>query len=156
MFRSLRGVIQHQIRIRSARRERRIAAPPGRPIGDVRMFLEDLAARGFQPEGILDLGAHRGSWSEMAHAIFPNATLLMLEPLEEMHPTLRELCQTLPNADFIPAAGGPETGETVITIPEIPDGASCVPSRNENSIASGHQRRIPVVTLDDVLAERTD
>jgi len=154
MLRELSAVVQHQIRIRAARRERRIPGATGRPIGDVRMFLEDLAVRGFRPAGIVDVGAHRGSWSEMAHSIFPEAALLMLEPLGEMHPSLRELSQKLPNAEFIPAAAGPESGETTITVPEIPDGASCVPSLREASEDYGQQRCIPVETLDDVLEKR--
>jgi len=35
-----------------------------RPIGNLRYFLEDLAFRGFDPRGILDVGANHGYWTQ--------------------------------------------------------------------------------------------
>jgi FkbM family methyltransferase len=42
--------------------------------------LESLAARGFDPRIIVDVGAYEGWWSEMAHMVWPNSRVIMIEP----------------------------------------------------------------------------
>ncbi|MEJ2060054.1 MAG: FkbM family methyltransferase [Gammaproteobacteria bacterium] len=41
--------------------------------------LEYLKHAGYVPQGIIDIGAHVGKWSEMIHSVFPNAPILMIE-----------------------------------------------------------------------------
>jgi len=41
--------------------------------------LELLKDSGFRPQGILDIGAHIGKWSLMAHSVFPDTPILMVE-----------------------------------------------------------------------------
>ena len=43
---------------------------PERPIGDMEFFMEDLRARGFSPDSILDVGGNHGDWSRLAKKYF--------------------------------------------------------------------------------------
>lgn len=47
-------------------------------ISDLR--LEVLKKQGFNPKMVVDVGAHKGKWTEMVHAIWPNSEYLMVEP----------------------------------------------------------------------------
>ncbi|MBT4130020.1 MAG: FkbM family methyltransferase [Candidatus Marinimicrobia bacterium] len=41
--------------------------------------LQRLKDTGYTPQGILDIGAHTGEWSKMAHDIFPETPILIIE-----------------------------------------------------------------------------
>ena len=45
--------------------------------------LRQMARNGFHPRTIVDVGAYRGDWSRMAHAIWPDASVVMVEPNRE-------------------------------------------------------------------------
>jgi hypothetical protein len=59
-----------------------------RPVGIMDLLLEDLRARGLRCESIMDVGANRARWSRMAQKVFPDAKLILIEPLIEMKPDL--------------------------------------------------------------------
>lgn len=42
--------------------------------------LLELSRRGFRPTTVVDVGAFKGDWSRMAKAIWPEASLIMVEP----------------------------------------------------------------------------
>lgn len=132
-------------------------APPasaGRPIADIESFLEDLVARGFEPRGIVDVGANRGDWTRMALGRFPKSRALLIEPQTEMEPMLRALSEENTNCAYLIAGVGREPGELVQTIWEDTYGSSfCVPV-DPALIAAGKQRVTPIETLDRILAER--
>jgi len=46
---------------------------------DMRLALEGLADRGFQPGTVLDIGAFEGNWSKMAMEIWPEAEFTLIE-----------------------------------------------------------------------------
>jgi FkbM family methyltransferase len=46
---------------------------------------------GFDPEGILDVGANRGEWTKQMMAVFPKAQFLMLEANERHRETLKKV-----------------------------------------------------------------
>ena len=60
--------------------------------------LRNLRAAGFTPRKIIDAGAFRGEWAQMAAGIFPEASLLLIEPQPHLAPSLAALCRTLPSA----------------------------------------------------------
>ena len=49
-----------------------------------------LAARGFRPGGLIDIGAFRGDWTRMARSIFDNPPALMVEAQPALIPALRD------------------------------------------------------------------
>jgi FkbM family methyltransferase len=132
-------------------------AAPGdksRPIANIQFFLEDLSARGFQPKGIIDVGAHRGDWTRMALKIFPNAQVIMIEPQEELKPTLTQFCLLHKNVEFLASGAGRQKGELVQTIWSDLAGSSFLPDTSEKRLADGTQRVTPVTTIDEILTER--
>jgi len=126
------------------------------PIGEVRDFLAQVKERGFHPEGIIDVGANKGSWTMMARSVFPKAKFLMIEPQEEMAGPLSELCRVHEGIDFVQAGAGKESGQLVQTIWNNLEGSSFVPDVDEAKVQQGKQRLTPVVSIDELLLDRKD
>jgi len=53
--------------------------------------LQRLAARGFAPRGLLDIGAYEGEWAELALQVFPSGRILMIEAQPRLRPRLTAL-----------------------------------------------------------------
>ena len=124
-----------------------------RPIGLIKPFLEDVRARGFAPRGIIDIGANRGEWTRMALSIFPGASVLMIEPQDEMEGFLAELESRELNCHFIKAGVGRQPGELAQTIWEDSEGSSFLPPPTAELQGAGKQRKTRIVTIDGVLAK---
>ena len=132
-------------------------AVPGsesRPIGNITMFLEDVRARGFKPQGIIDVGANHGDWTKMALSIFPESKVIMLEPQNEMVPFLERLCHQNSDIEFVHAGAGKEKGELVQTIwSDLAGSSFLVPVSDKET---REQRKTPIITIDSLLSERKD
>lgn len=124
------------------------------PIGEFKTFLNDLKARGFKPQFILDVGANHGSWTFMAKGVFPEASFLMIEPQEEMRASLDNLCRNLPDVSWVEAGAGAEPGKLVLTVWEDLAGSSFVPDVNDQPLEGKTQREVPIVTIDNLLESR--
>ena len=130
--------------------------PPGshkRPVGQMEDLLHDLAAKGVNPSRILDVGAHKGEWAQMADKAFPGGRFFLVEPLQEMRDELERFCSTHPGSKYIAAAAGSRPGEITITLPRALASASCRFPDSESLQAAGLQRSVPVTTLDLLIAE---
>lgn len=125
-----------------------------RPIGYIHLFLEDIARRGFAPKGILDIGANRGEWTEMAKRIFPEAAVIMVEPQEEMRRLLQKVTSRLDRVEWIQAGAGASKGEMIQTIWKDLNGSSFVPKPGDVQPEYREQRASPIVTIDGLLSER--
>jgi FkbM family methyltransferase len=123
----------------------------GRPIAQIRSFLEDVRARGFQPRGIVDVGANRGEWTRLALSVFPATPVLMIEPQEEMEPHLSRLAAKIPACHYVKAAAGREEGELIQTIWEDLAGSSFLPEPDVEKLKTGRQRKTKVTTLNALL-----
>ena len=130
--------------------------PPGsasRPIANMELCLQDLAARGLSPAVILDVGAHCGGWSTLARQTFPQALILQIEPLQEWHDQLRKACASDGNMQMFPVGAGAENCERVFTVWDDKAGSSFLPSELSDSLGNGRQRITPVRTIDTILSE---
>lgn len=56
-----------------------------------------LSAKGYNPGGIIDVGAYTGGWTVLAREVFPNAPILMVEAQAEKIPELNKVAALLPN-----------------------------------------------------------
>jgi FkbM family methyltransferase len=143
--------------MRVERVERGLAPAQRLPVGDTRAFLEGLAARGFAPASVLDVGAHRGEWSRMARAIFPGARFVLLEPQREWAGALDAFCGEPAGAgggaEWLAAAAGAESGESILAIDPAGGGSSLLPGAEGAAAMGAEARRVPVVTLDSIYAE---
>lgn len=124
-----------------------------RPFADMRPFLEYVRDLGFAPSLIVDVGAHAGSWTEMALDVFPGAGVLMIEPQPEMREALRAVSARYPSVRHVEVAAGAREEERYQTIWPDLQGSSFLPTPTAERIASGEQRLAPVRTLDRLLEE---
>lgn len=125
---------------------------PHRPVGEMRLFLEDIRARGFVPRGFIDVGANHGGWTRAALQVFPDAHGIMIEPQNEMVSPLEALCRERPTISLIKAGAGSESGQLLQTIWEDLAGSSFLPPEDSALKDKGRQRLTPIVTIDSVLA----
>jgi len=109
--------------------------------------LKGLAARGYAPDCVLDIGAALGEWTGMALQIWPSAQYMLFEPLEERRPALEKLRRRHANVDYVLAGVADAPGRLSIGV-----------SNNlyESSFAypGEHNRDVDVVMIDRLFAER--
>lgn len=116
-------------------------------------FLEFTRRVGFLPRFVVDVGAHRGHWTEAAKAVFPEADFLLIEPQPEMREPLDALCARLAGTRWVETAAGAKTEERIQTIWEDLQGSSFLPTPDPARLAAGTQRPAKIRRLDDVLVE---
>jgi FkbM family methyltransferase len=129
--------------------EVRRVQPPGsslRPIGRTASVLEDVRARGFHPRTIFDIGASDGSWTRMAAGVFPDATVILVDPRPDVAAALTAFCQSNPRFTAERAAVGAHAGSGTMTDWET--GSTLLPV----DPAGFPQFTVPVVTLDALAA----
>jgi FkbM family methyltransferase len=76
------------------------------------LCLREIAGRGFQARSIIDVGAFKGDWSRMVHAIWPQAAIHMVEPNRQNQEALAATSDAL-GATLHWALLGEEEGKTV-------------------------------------------
>ncbi len=111
----------------------------------------ELARRsGFQPAAIVDVGAYIGNWSRMAQAIFPSASIVMVDANPENEGALAVAAKSMGNNTkrFI-ALLGPERREKV-TLFQNQTGTSVL---RELTSYKAKQVDTPMCTLDELLAQ---
>jgi len=111
---------------------------------------------GFAPKTVIDVGAALGTFQ--LYDGFPRARHVLIEPIAENEPYLAQICQTLPNAEYLIAAATSKPGTATLQIaPELVhssaslDGASKTASVQDERYTT---RTIPAITLDQLCAER--
>lgn len=119
--------------------------------------LNTLRSLNWRPKGILDIGAHRGHWTQMARHFFPDSFVLMIEAQPMLQPVLSEMVASQPDKIALrPVLLGPERRDSVDFFQM--DGASTSGSSlYEEQTAFGRSIiKLPMLPLDDVLAEFPD
>jgi FkbM family methyltransferase len=125
--------------------------PNDRRFADLRPFLEHVRQVGFRPNLIVDVGANRGQWTELALEIFPASRFLLVEPQPEMETALDELCRRQRNVRWVQAAAGARDEIRLQTIWPDLQGSSFLPLEDPRRIATGEQRPVRLERLDDLL-----
>ena len=127
---------------------------PQRPVGVMKLFLEDLAARGLRPAGVLDVGAHRGDWSRCARRVFPESRFTLVEPRAEMRGALLDFCRESPGSRYVLAGAGASPGERTLAVFPDADGSSLVLTPAEVELRGLERRTVPLLTLDSLFDSR--
>lgn len=110
--------------------------------------LRHLAARGLQPQHIVDVGAFHGDWSRMARDIWPEAHITMLEANLDKKPILAPVADQIgAQLDF--AVLGPEDGAEVV-FHVMESGSSVLP---ENSPLDRREEVRQTQRLDTLFPE---
>ncbi len=138
--------------------KKKLAKNPGDP-GDpgahalrMRLF-KQLASKGFNPAHIIDVGAHKASWSRDAQKIFPGSSYTLIEPQVEMKPYLDRFCSDVKNSRWILSGAGAENGEMPFTIAENSDGSTFTISENMANEKGLKRIMVMVKTLDLICEE---
>jgi FkbM family methyltransferase len=105
-----------------------------------------LAASGYAPASIIDVGAHDGNWTRLVRRIFPRASIMMVEPLSSKVESLKTLASSLEKTRFVNALLGAEAGRTV-TFYEAGTGSSV---HREQSNVEFKKTSLQTSTLDEV------
>jgi FkbM family methyltransferase len=111
--------------------------------------LRHLARRGFDPSTVIDVGAAYGTFE--IYRTFPGAQHLLVEPLSEYEPFLRDISRRF-QARYVIAAAGPGAG--MLTINVHPDlvGSSLF-HEADGADVDGLPREVPQQAIDALCAE---
>jgi FkbM family methyltransferase len=114
--------------------------------------LRHLVEKDFRPDVVLDIGAAKGFWSLTAGRLFKQAEFFMIDPLVESEEKLRSMCENDSRFHYILTAIGKETGEFSMNVTQDLNGSTLLPYYGGGD--PERQRKIPVVTVDQLLSER--
>lgn len=118
--------------------------------GEVAYFR--LAKQGFQPKGIIDIGAFKGDWTRQVASIFPGVPVLMVEAQIEMKMLLDSVCSDIPVASISICLLGKDDGANVV-FNGMETGSSIYAERSN---VPRSQRTIKMKTLDQLLREHLE
>jgi FkbM family methyltransferase len=122
-----------------------------RPVGDMKMLLEDLKARGLNCKTIFDVGANRASWSAMAKQVYPEAEFCLIEPQSEMENDLKSFCNHTAGSAYYLAGAGAESIKAYLTVWDDLAGSSFLPPEDIALKGTGKQRELDVITIDSIV-----
>lgn len=132
-------------------RKKQLATPPEPiPRASMRGALHQLSTLGFHPRTVIDVGV--ATKTEGLYQAFKDANVLLIEPLAEFEPFLRDICLSY-NAQYVLAAAGENPGSALINVHPDKFGSSFL-KEVEGSSVDGVPREVPVVTIDDLCADR--
>ncbi len=132
-------------------RKKQLAAPP-KPIPRASMggALHQLSTLGLRPRTVIDVGV--ATKTEELYQAFKDADILLVEPLAEFEPFLRDICRSY-KAQYVLAAAGENPGSAIINVHPDKFGSSLL-KEFEGPGVDGVPREIPVVTIDQLCASR--
>ncbi len=129
-----------------------VYVPENRPIGNVKLLLEDIRERGIDFRYILDVGANLGEWTRLAKEVYPDSVFYMIEPLSEMEANLSKICIDFPGTKYFSNAAGNKMGEHILTTwGDDLSGASCLKEENEYLMSLNKQRIVKIITIDSLI-----
>jgi FkbM family methyltransferase len=107
-----------------------------------------IAEHRFAIRTIIDIGASDGRWSLNTMKIFPDSTVLAIEPLKERLGALEDCRQKYVNFDYELCAAGESDGDKVtLNVSNDLDGSTV-------DGTGGESRQIQIRTIDSIVSER--
>ena len=131
-------------------RKSRVEQSAGVPRAGLTGALRQLTCLGFQPRTVIDVGVayHTAELYEE----FPGTDILLIEPLAEFEPFLRRITERY-KAQYVLAAAGEMAGTATLNVHPDRYGSSLL-REVEGASVDGEPRQVPVVTIDEVCAEK--
>jgi FkbM family methyltransferase len=122
-----------------------VTAPPSAPNAGLDCFFAALKHLGFHPKHIVDIGAHRGSWTRKALVYFPEAHYTLVEPQDHLKVHIQDLRARGSKITWINAGAADQSGVLPFTISYRDDSSTFDPT------AAGAARiSVPVMTLNEI------
>ena len=113
----------------------------------------NLKNMGFIPKHIVDVGANHGTWTRETLNYFPDAHYTLIEPQKWLKTSFQDILDSNPKVQFHPVGAGKEEGSFLFTIVDRDDSCSFRYTKEEAERAGLEQIEIPVVTLNNLLAD---
>jgi FkbM family methyltransferase len=132
------------------RRKQLASSPEPIPRASMRGALHQLSTSGFRPRTVIDVGV--ATKTDELYQAFKDVNILLIEPLAEFEPFLRDICLSY-NAQYVLAAAGENRGSAIINVHPDKFGSSFF-KEVEGPSVDGVPREVPVVTIDDLCADR--
>jgi len=115
--------------------------------------------RPLHPSVIFDIGAHEGTWTLLAKAIYPDAEVHAFEPLEAHRRRFVAATHSLPGISLHPVALGSMSGTQTMQVLPQSDSSSLLSMTAEcgrlYGLTAGTPVPVPVRTLDALMLEKT-
>lgn len=128
-----------------------IKAPTSSPLD---RFFAMLKRQGFSPKHVIDVGAHKGTWTRRALEYFPDAYYTLIEPQAELRRYAQDLLDGGYKIEWLTAGAGDRPGILDFTVNLRPDSSSFRLTRQEAESAGFSQIKVEVRTLNDVVRSR--
>lgn len=132
-------------------RKKRTEQPESIPRASLAGALRHIHNLGFRPRTVIDVGV--AYQTEELYLQFRESKILLIEPLVEFEPSLRDLCSVY-DAQYVLAAAGKSRGTAVLNVHPDKWGSSFL-KEVEGAVVDGIPREIPVVPIDDLCSERS-
>lgn len=116
--------------------------------------LRQISEAGFIPATVIDVGAAMGMFTRTCHSVFPNATYLLVEPLQEYLPLLTQVSRDIPQARFELAAATTNGGSATLNVHPDILGSSLYREAEEGSDVNGAPRQVHAIRLDHWVKEQ--
>jgi FkbM family methyltransferase len=140
------------------RRLRRLLGTPAASLTDghiASQSLLDIVAAGSKPRVLYDVGAHTGTWTQLAKSIFPNAQIEAFEPLTEHVSEFLINTSGLTGVRLHNIGVGASNYEADIRITNRSDSSSLLPltSAAESTYSLKHvvNKQVPIRSLDSMI-----
>jgi len=127
------------------------AAPEGPARSSLRGALRQIVKLGFQPRTVIDVGVAFDT--RELYEEFPEAAILLIEPLAEFEPFLKKICSQY-KAQYVLAAAGESSGTVSLNVHADQLDCSSLFREAEGAQVDGQPREVPMVTIDEVCAQR--
>jgi FkbM family methyltransferase len=118
--------------------------------GSMFFHINNLQRLGYAPSTIIDIGAFRGEWTLNTKAIFPTASIVMIEPQDDKEPILKEIERVHPSITYVKSLVGKEKKEAV-TFFEMESGSSIY---EEQTTHNRTVKSYPMQTVDSLLIDK--
>jgi FkbM family methyltransferase len=124
--------------------------PEQAPRASLQGALRQLSGLGFRPETVIDVGV--ACETPELYEEFAEASILLIEPLQEFEPYLWKICAER-KAQYVLAAAGEAAGSATLNVHPDRLGSSFL-KEVEGAAVDGVPRQVPVVTIDEVCADK--
>ncbi|HLS31222.1 MAG TPA: FkbM family methyltransferase [Flavobacteriaceae bacterium] len=116
-------------------------------------FWQILKRLDYTPRVIVDIGAHKGSWTRIAMLHYPKSQYILIEPQQELKEFFRDLTNQ-ENVTYLPIGIGSKNEEMDFTHHDFDHSSSFIYSEEEAKKQGFSQVKIPVRSLSNLVAEK--
>lgn len=112
--------------------------------------LKRLQKLGIQPEVIIDLGAAKGKWTEIALSIWQSSNYKLVEPLKEQINNISQSLKLNKGIEIFEGVAGSDPGKIVFTMTDDLDGSGVYGGNGNNT------REVRVLAVDEIMKKVND